>query len=117
MTSSIARSKRGSPVWRRAAWLTAIGVPSVSLLGPVAAAQTAASWLAPANGQWTDASKWSTNPAYPRTGAPTPADTFAVSVGVVGGAYAITLDASAAPTATIAVDRLTLGSADATVIA
>src|SRR4051812_20566044 len=35
-----------------------------------AALADTANWLNAVNGNWTDASKWSTNPAYPNNGTP-----------------------------------------------
>jgi hypothetical protein len=79
--------------------------------------QTPAAWLAPADGTWTDPSKWSSTPAYPRNGSPTSADLYDVTIGAAGSPYTVTLDATAAPGATIAVDRLSLTSAEATAVA
>src|SRR4051812_42560319 len=99
------RCKRPSRVGRHALRHAPLIVPALAVLAPLATAQTATSWLAPADGQWTDGTKWSSSPVYPRNGAPTPADAYAVTVGVAGSPYTITLDASTAPGATIAMDR------------
>ena len=71
---------------------------------------TPASWTAAVDGNWTDGTKWSTNPAYPNNGTPSGTSydaTIAAAGGAGGGAYTVTLNSS------VAVDSLTLNAAGA----
>ncbi len=71
---------------------------SVSVAGVVLAcciapalAQTNSSWLTAINGNWTDASKWSTSPNFPDNGIPSPGDTYTATIAATGGNYVVTL--------------------------
>jgi len=70
-------------------------------------AATTATWLDAVDGQWDDASKWST-PVYPDNGSPAPSDTYDVVIDAAGDSYTVDLDTD------VSLDSLTLDSADAT---
>src|SRR5882672_4407151 len=61
---------------------------SLGFLASIAGADIA-TWANSVSGDWTDATKWSTNPAYPNNGSPSP--TYDVIVDAVGAPYTITL--------------------------
>src|SRR5688572_33188446 len=94
---------------RRLRLLTAASAAwSLAAFTAPAFAATTAQWLTPMGGNWTDPAKWSTNPNYPNNGSPTGATYHAV-VGATGGAYTVVLNSS------VALDALTIQSADATI--
>ncbi len=70
-----------------------------------ASGQTAATWLAPVNGAWSDATKWSTNPFFPNNNGSTLYD---AAVSVTGAAYTVNLDVP------VTIENFTLDSSDAT---
>ena len=67
---------------RAAAALFSAAATSALLLAPstARAATATAEWLAPVSGNWTDATKLSTNPNYPNNGAPAPGDSYHVHI-------------------------------------
>jgi hypothetical protein len=73
-----------------------------------AAAQTTASWSSAASGNWTDPTKWSTNPDYPNNGTPS-GSTYWANIAAAGSPYQISL------TTPITLTGATLSSPDATV--
>ncbi len=75
----------------------------------LASAASTATWIAPVSGNWSDPTKWSTNPNFPNNGSPTSTDTYDVLINPTGSAYTILLSTPA-----ISLDSLTLNSADAT---
>ena len=77
-------------------------------VSPVArAANVAADWLQPVAGDWTDASKWSSNPFFPTNGTPA-GEVYDASITASGGAaYTVQL------TQDVAVRNLTLGGSGA----
>jgi hypothetical protein len=75
---------------QRASTLFLATTTAVSALSGIVQGQTIASWLNPVDGNWTDASKWSTNPLYPDFNS-SPLREFAVTVGASGNPYTITL--------------------------
>lgn len=95
----------------------AAAVLATSLVAGRASAATTANWLTATDGSWTDPARWSSNPYFPRNGVPGGTDSYDVTIGASGAAYAVTIDASALPGGAITVDRLTLGSSDATLVA
>lgn len=78
----------------------------VAASGP-AWGQTAASWLSPVGGTWTDGSKWSTNPNYPNDGMPS-GFTYDATIAATGTAYGVGLSSD------LTVQSFTLNSGDAT---
>src|SRR5438045_3968479 len=95
---------------RTAATLGLIGC-AVSSVAIRAKASTAADWLTPADGNWTEPSNWSSSPNYPRNGAPSASDTYQATIGATGSSYTVTLDASGVPGGSITVDQLRVESA------
>ena len=88
-------------------------VTAVSLGGTTTATgQTTATWLSPVSGSWTDASKWSTSPTYPRNGQPTAADIYDVVIDATGSAYTVSTETLGFD---FTLNSLTLNSPDATV--
>jgi hypothetical protein len=71
------------------------------------AADTIATWNAPTSDTWTNASDWSTNPAYPNNAMPAGVNYQAV-IAATGSPYTVSLDSD------VSVDGLILNSADAT---
>ena len=90
---------------------------AASLVAGRAAAGTPANWLTASDGAWTDPTRWSSNPYFPANGAPGTGDTYDVTVDATGTPYAITLNSSGVPGGAITIDRLTLGTSAATVLA
>lgn len=74
-------------------------------IGSAANAQVNAFWETATSGNWTDATRWSTNPNYPNNNGGT---TYHAFFNATGAAYTVTLDAN------VAIDALTMNSADAT---
>jgi hypothetical protein len=66
-------------------------------------------WLTASNGNWTDPSKWSTNPIYPNNGAPNVGDEYDVLINATGAPYTVSIVNN------IAVSALTIDSPNATV--
>lgn len=102
------RDERG--VWRRAgadAEALLFGVPAARAAGSVQDGPTLAQWAGPTSGTWSNAALWSSNPFAPNNGSPS-GTTYHAIIGASGSAYTVTLDSG------IALDALTLGSADAT---
>lgn len=83
-----------------------VAVLLICLLGSTTFAQTDAYWLNAADGDWSTASNWSTDPIYPNNGSPTASDTYNVTIDASGAAYTVTLDTD------ITLDNLTLNSSD-----
>jgi hypothetical protein len=97
-----ARVRRPIKTWL----LLAAAVAGVAL---PAMAETTSSWINPVNGQWTDASKWSSNPCYPNNGSP--AETiYDALIGAGNRAYTVTLSSD------VCVDDLTINSYGATLL-
>src|SRR5215216_4043464 len=92
-------------VRRRACTRAAIGFAAAVSLASAARGDTA-NWLNPVNGNWTDASNWSTNPAYPNNVSPTP--TYDVTIDAAGANYTVSLNSN------ITLDSLQLNSPNAT---
>lgn len=65
--------------------------------------QVTATWLTASSGNWSDATRWSTNPDFPNNGA----QTYNAVITATGAAYTVTLDQN------IEVTDFTLDSADA----
>jgi hypothetical protein len=68
------------------------------------AASTPASWVSAVSGNWTAASDWSTNPAFPNNNGST---TYAAQIAATGASYDVTVSSS------ITVSSLTLNSSNA----
>lgn len=86
----------------------AVGLSVGLLAAGTASGQTPASWLAATSGNWTDASRWSTDPFFPNNG--NNGVDYDATVGVTGAAYDVTLDAN------ITIQNLTQNSADARLV-
>src|SRR5262245_54701066 len=92
----------GSTKTRRV--ITRAAIASVASLTPIVVnAQTAATWINPIDGSWTETIKWSTHPLFPNNGTP------------AGTTYAVDFPGSASPysvrlASTISVDSIALGS-------
>jgi hypothetical protein len=81
---------------------------AIAMIGTGASALAdTASWLNPVSGNWTDATKWSTNPIYPNNRTPTPDTHYSVIIDAAGAPYTVVLDSGIAP------NGLTLNSSDA----
>ena len=89
-------------VWLCASFLTPL-VIAISLA--TASAQITSRWVNPVNGDWGDATKWST-PDFPNNGSPSPGSRYHAVIDAVGGPYQVTLRNS------VTVDRVTLDSPD-----
>jgi hypothetical protein len=87
--------------------LAATAWAGVSRLTP-ARADTAVNWSAAINGNWTDATKWSSNPNYPNNNTPTGTN-YTATIAAGSAAYTVSIAQN------ITVDGLTLNSASATV--
>jgi len=74
------------------------------------AATTPANWLTASSGNWTDATKWSTSPAYPNNAAPV--DDYDVAIDATGSSYTVTLNAASAVGGLVTVNSLSLDSSD-----
>jgi hypothetical protein len=74
-------------------------------LGASTMAQTTATWLNATSGNWSDPTRWSTNPQVPNNG---PGNRFNVFLTPTGSAYDVSLDIP------VSIDDLTLNSAAAT---
>ena len=72
------------------------------------AVPTVATWLQASDGNWTEASNWSTNPLFPNNGTPNVADEYAAVIQATGGAYEVSIVDS------IVLSSLTIDSPDAT---
>ena len=83
-----------------------VGVLSLAMATSASAATTS-NWLTATSGNWTDPTKWSTNPNYPNNGAP-PGTAYDAVVAATGAAYTVALDS------TVTIDHLTVNSVDAT---
>ncbi|CAN5481696.1 hypothetical protein BH09PLA1_BH09PLA1_01910 [soil metagenome] len=70
-------------------------------------AQTPSAWLSPINGNWTDASRWSTDPNYPNNGTP-PGTNYIANIAIIGAPYTVSLND------VIAVSTLNISSGQAT---
>jgi hypothetical protein len=70
-------------------------------------ADTTSTWLTPSSGDWASTTAWSTGVNYPNNGTPSGTN-YAAVINATGSAYTVSLDSD------IAVDSLTLDSADAT---
>ena len=69
-----------------------------------------ASWLNPASGSWNDPTQWTTNPAYPNNGQPSPASIYDAVINASNGiGYTVTVPTN------ITIESLSLNSPDATV--
>ncbi len=91
---------------RRVAFaLAAAAAVLFSSLATLALAGTTATWQNPVDGNWTDATKWSSNPNYPDNGNPGAPYSASISA---AGTYTVTLDSD------ITVDSLTINSSSAT---
>ncbi|MAE65981.1 MAG: hypothetical protein CMJ18_17050 [Phycisphaeraceae bacterium] len=73
-------------------------------IAPGARAQTDSFWTAAVSGDWTDASRWSTNPQFPANGA----TTYRAIIDAAGGPYTVTLNRD------VALDEVLVVSAGAT---
>lgn len=73
-----------------------------------------ANWLNPVDGNWTDPTKWSTNPIYPRNNPPS---SYQANISAGGSPYTLTLDAGSAPGGLIQIDSILLDSPNVTVVA
>ncbi len=68
-----------------------------------------ASWLAPADGSWTDPTAWSTNPTYPNMDQPDPGDLYNAIIGASGATpYTVSLNTD------ITISQLSINSSAAT---
>ena len=81
----------------------AVALLAGGLLSITARAQTPATWVNPVDGNWTDATRWSTNPLFPNNTGPT----YNAFIDQTGAPYTVTLDQG------ITVTDLHLTSADA----
>ena len=97
-----------APQTRASRLRSRVSVAAVAIIGAAqtCAAATTSNWLSPSGTAWTDPSNWSTSPYYPANGNPADVTYDAV----IGVPYTVTLDASAMPQATLAVDSVTLNS-------
>ena len=98
--------KNRSACWRAALACAAVVVASP----PLAEATTTANWVFPISGNWTDPSRWSTNPFYPNNGTPGGV-TYDARIAATGAPYSVTLNTYP----TFGLHSLTVDSADATV--
>src|SRR5688572_17412693 len=87
--------------------IAAAGIAVASVMSLAPAQTITAEWLNPVSGNWTDATKWSTNPNYPQNGTPA-GSSYQAIIDALGQAYTVTVDSA------ITVGSLTLDSADAT---
>ncbi|MBX3382383.1 MAG: hypothetical protein KF864_02635 [Phycisphaeraceae bacterium] len=76
----------------------------VSVYAASALAQTTATWQGAVSGNWTDGSRWSTNPDFPNNSGP---NTFNAVINALGTPYTVSLDAD------ITIQSLALESPDA----
>src|SRR5688572_21122447 len=67
-------------------------------------AQTTSSWLLPVNGDWTDPTRWSTNPFYPNNGNPVASNYIAV-LNAAGAPYTVAVNGG---------DQITVGTLNVT---
>jgi hypothetical protein len=100
----------GFPIFWSRRWIaSAMAFSSLlAFFGAPARGQTAANWVNPVSGPWTDVTLWSTNPAYPNNGQPLPGDTYHARIAATGGEYTIALASD------IALSALTLNASQAT---
>ena len=92
---------------RRVLALTALGVLGARAV--VALGDTTATWLSETSGDWSNAALWSTSPNYPNNGSPAGVNYQALFNATGGTPYTATIDSD------IALDGITVNSADATV--
>ncbi len=85
-----------------------VGAALAVLSAGAALGQTPASWLAATNGNWTDSTRWSTDPFFPNNG--NNGVDYNVTIGVTGAAYDVNLDSD------ITVENVTQSSADASLV-
>ena len=93
--------RRGRSACLRGALLLAVAAT------PLTARGMGSNWLSATSGNWTEATKWSTNPDYPNNGTPI-GTTYDAVIGASGSAYTVMLNSS------VTVNSLTLNSATAT---
>ncbi|MGD0461590.1 MAG: hypothetical protein ABSB74_03785 [Tepidisphaeraceae bacterium] len=79
----------------------AVGAAGALSHGPIARANTEATWAAAASGSWTDPTKWSTNPSYPSN------NTYDAFLSATGSSYTVTLSS------TTAINNISITSANA----
>src|SRR5579872_146230 len=100
------RSGRGRNA-RRVLAVAAWAVLGVGAIG--VQADTTATWLSETNGNWTNASLWSTSPNYPNNGTPAGQNYDAVINATGGSSYTLKLNSD------VSLNNITINSADAIV--
>jgi hypothetical protein len=66
---------------------------ATGMLARAARAQTSASWLNAASGDWIDPLNWSINPNFPNNGQPNLTDEYDAVISPIGGNYTVSLPA------------------------
>ena len=85
-------------------WVVVSAVHGV-LVGSAAIGAINASWVAPVDGNWTNPTAWSSNPAFPNMDQPNPGDLYNVTIGAEGATpYTVSLGTD------IIVSRLSISS-------
>lgn len=82
---------------------------AVCLLKGQAVFADGSTWVSATSGDWTDSTKWTTNPISPNNGNPI-GTTYDAIIGAAGGSYTVSLGAP------ITINSLTLNSASATLL-
>ena len=100
-------SHRRSNHARSAALLLSAAISSIGVYR-AEATSFVATWVNPADGTWTTATNWSTNPNFPNNGLPGGADTYDAIIGATGAAYVVTLNSN------ITINTFTFNAASAT---
>lgn len=90
--------------------LISVAMMLVCLLGSTTYAQTDAYWLTAADGDWSTATNWSTDPIYPNNDSPTAGDTYDVTLDATGSPYTVTVDEA------VTIDNLTLISPEVSLL-
>lgn len=88
---------------------TRVSLAACVLSAPPAAAQIAAHWISPTDGNWTTSTNWTVDPSIPFNGFPNPLDRYHAWIDAVGAPYTVTIDFA------IELDALSLNSVDATI--
>ncbi len=90
-------------------WCLVAVLGGILVGGAHARGQPTSFWLNPVSGDWTDPTKWSSNPVFPNNGS----QTFDVTIAAAGSPYSVLFNSPAIP---VNVDSLDLDSPNVTLV-